>query len=130
MSNPVEITDHPDSRLGYALIGNIFTLSIFFFGYSHYGALEVQVTFAMSIIVIILIGLVHDQKNIFYEESMCDGLTGLANMRLFKKLSSSMIASAHRNREKNAFLFFDIDGFKEPLNNSPKSAIIVPLLTT
>ncbi len=33
-------------------------------------------------------------------------------MRLFKQLSSSMIASAHRNKEENAFLFVDIDGFK------------------
>lgn len=99
--------------LMYAFIGNMFTLTIYvLFGYSHYGMLEVQLIFAMSIIATILIGLVHEQKDHFYEESMYDGLTGLANMKLFKNLSASMIASAHRNNEQNAFLFIDIDGFK------------------
>jgi len=99
--------------LMYAFIGNMCTLIIYvLFGYSHYGMLEVQVIFAMSIIATILIGLVHEQKDRFYEESMYDGLTGLANMRLFKKLSSSMIANAYRNKEENAFLFVDVDGFK------------------
>ncbi|MBK1872879.1 GGDEF domain-containing protein [Marinobacter sp. 1-3A] len=68
--------------------------------------------FAMSIIATVLIGLVHEQKDIFYEESIYDELTGLANMRLFKKLSSSMIANPRRNGETVALLFVDIDGFK------------------
>ena len=33
-------------------------------------------------------------------------------MRLFKKFSCSMIANAYRNKEENAFLFVDVDGFK------------------
>jgi len=99
--------------LMYAFIGNMCTLIIYvLFGYSHYGMLEVQVIFAISIIATILIGLVHEQKDLFYEESMYDGLTGLANMRLFKKLSSTMIANAYRNSEENALLFVDVDGFK------------------
>jgi diguanylate cyclase (GGDEF)-like protein len=99
--------------LMYAFIGNMSTLIIYIlFGYSHYGMLEVQVIFAMSVIATILIGLVHEQKDRFYEESMYDGLTGLANMRLFRKLSSSMIANAYRNKEENAVLFIDVDGFK------------------
>ncbi|WP_417538885.1 diguanylate cyclase domain-containing protein [Marinobacter sp.] len=99
--------------LMYAFIGNLFTLSFYvLFGYSYYGMLEVQLIFAMSIIATVLIGLVHEQKDIFYEESIYDELTGLANMRLFKKLSSSMIANARRNGETVALLFVDIDGFK------------------
>lgn len=99
--------------LMYAFIGNVFTLAMYvFFEVSHYGVLEVQVMFAMSIIATILIGLVHEQKDRFYEQSMYDGLTGLANMRLFKDISDSMIASANRNSKENAFLFVDVDGFK------------------
>lgn len=99
--------------LMYAFIGNLFTLSFYvLFGYSYYGMLEVQLIFAISIISTVLIGLVHEQKNLFYEESIYDELTGLANMRLFKKLSASMIANAGRNRETVALLFVDIDGFK------------------
>src|SRR5690554_1606922 len=74
--------------------------------------LEVQLIFAMSIISTVLIGLVHEQKDIFYEKSIYDELTGLANMRLFKSLSASMIANAERNNETVALLFVDIDGFK------------------
>jgi diguanylate cyclase (GGDEF)-like protein len=97
----------------YAFIGNIFTLIIYvIFGYSHYGVLELQVMFSMSIIANLLIGLVHEQRDLFYKDSMHDGLTGLANMRLFKLLSLSMIARAFRNKEENAILFIDIDGFK------------------
>ena len=104
--------------LMYAFIGNMSTLIIYIlFGYSHYGMLEVQVIFAMSVIATILIGLVHEQKDRFYEESMYDGLTGLANMRLFRKLSSSMIANAYRNKEENAVLFIDVDGFKHINDN-------------
>lgn len=66
----------------------------------------------MSIISTVLIGLVHEQKDIFYKESIYDELTGLANMRLFKKLSEAMTASAQRNDENVALLFIDIDGFK------------------
>lgn len=99
--------------LMYAFTGNVFALSLYIlFGSSHYGMLETQVIFAVSIISAILIGLVHEQKDLFYKESMHDGLTGLPSMRLFKKLSSSMIASAHRNNEESSFLFIDIDGFK------------------
>ncbi|MFP3979446.1 diguanylate cyclase domain-containing protein [Marinobacter sp. KMM 10035] len=99
--------------LMYAFIGNLLTLSFYvLFGYSFYGMLEVQLIFAMSIISTVLIGLVHEQKDIFYEESIYDELTGLANMRLFKKLSASMIANAERNTETIALLFVDIDGFK------------------
>ncbi|WP_417518342.1 diguanylate cyclase domain-containing protein [Marinobacter sp.] len=99
--------------LMYAFIGNVFTLAMYvLFGYSYYGLLEVQLIFSVSIISTILIGLVHAEKDLFYKNSMYDGLTGLANMRLFKNLSTSMIASAHRNGEKNALLFIDIDGFK------------------
>ncbi|WP_298449824.1 diguanylate cyclase [uncultured Marinobacter sp.] len=99
--------------LMYAFIGNLFTLSFYvLFGYSYYGMLEVQLIFAMSIISTVLIGLVHEQKDIFYEESIYDELTGLANMRLFRKLSASMIANAERNGETVALLFVDIDGFK------------------
>ncbi|WP_100640063.1 diguanylate cyclase domain-containing protein [Marinobacter salexigens] len=99
--------------LMYAFIGNLFTLSFYvLFGYSYYGMLEVQLIFAMSIISTVLIGLVHEQKDIFYEESIYDELTGLANMRLFSKLSASMIAHADRNNEELALLFVDIDGFK------------------
>jgi len=99
--------------LMYAFIGNIFTLIIYvIFGYSHYGVLELQVMFSMSIIANLLIGLVHEQRDLFYKDSMHDGLTGLANMRLFKLLSLSMIARAFRNKEENAILFIDIDGFK------------------
>jgi diguanylate cyclase (GGDEF)-like protein len=36
-------------------------------------------------------------------------LTGLANMRLFKSVTTAMIASARRNKAENAFLFIDID---------------------
>ncbi|MCK0165631.1 diguanylate cyclase [Marinobacter sp. S6332] len=99
--------------LMYAFIGNLLTLSFYvMFGYSHHGMLEVQLIFAMSIISTVLIGLVHEQKNIFYQESIYDELTGLANMRLFRKLSEAMIASAQRNEENVALLFIDIDGFK------------------
>ena len=99
--------------LMYAFIGNLFTLSFYvLFGYPHYGMLEVQLIFAMSIIATVLIGLVHEQKDNFYKESIYDELTGLANMRLFKKLSEAMISSAQRNKEKVALLFIDIDGFK------------------
>lgn len=99
--------------LMYAFIGNLLTLSFYvMFGYSHHGMLEVQLIFAMSIISTVLIGLVHEQKNIFYQESIYDELTGLANMRLFRKLSETMIASAQRNEENVALLFIDIDGFK------------------
>jgi len=99
--------------LMYAFIGNLFTLSFYvLFGYSYHGMLEVQLIFAMSIISTVLIGLVHEQKDIFYEKSIYDELTGLANMRLFKSLSASMIANAERNNETVALLFVDIDGFK------------------
>ena len=76
------------------------------------GVMELQLVCAVSIIATLLIGVLHKQKDIFYENSMYDELTGLANMRLFKSVSSSMIASAHRNKHVNAFLFIDLDGFK------------------
>lgn len=99
--------------LMYAFIGNIFTLAIYvLLGFSHLEVLELQVMCAVSIISNLLIGELHKQKNLFYESSMYDELTGLANMRLFKILSASMIASARRNKNENAFLFIDIDGFK------------------
>lgn len=99
--------------LAFAFFGNIFSLALYIsFGYSNYGVLEVQVMFAVSIISAILIGLVQDKKNVFYEQSMYDDLTGLPNMRLFRNLSHSIIANTYRNREKSAFLFVDIDGFK------------------
>jgi diguanylate cyclase (GGDEF)-like protein len=97
----------------FAFSGNALALALHIFsGYSNYGVMEVQLMFAISIISAILIGLVHDQKNLFFKRSMFDELTGLANMRLFKEIASTAIARAHRNNEKSAFLFIDIDGFK------------------
>jgi diguanylate cyclase (GGDEF)-like protein len=97
----------------YAFIGNIFTLTIYIlFSFSHIEVLELQVICSVSIIATLLIGQLYDQKDFYYENSMVDELTGLANMRLFKSVSTSMIASAKRNKDKNAVLFIDIDGFK------------------
>ena len=99
--------------LAFVFVGNIFALALYiFFGYSNYGVLEVQIMFAVSIMSTIFIGLLQDKKNTLYKQSMYDELTGLANVRLFRNLSHSMIANAHRNGEKCAFLFVDIDGFK------------------
>lgn len=41
-----------------------------------------------------------------------DGLTGLPNRTLFSDRLSSMLASAHRNKEMFAVLFLDLDNFK------------------
>lgn len=99
--------------LFFAFSGNVFALALLTFsGFSHYGVMEVQIMFAISIISAILIGLVHDQKNLFFQRSMFDELTGLANMRLFRELTSNAIARAKRNNEESAVLFIDLDGFK------------------
>jgi diguanylate cyclase (GGDEF)-like protein len=99
--------------LMYAFIGNVFTLTIYsVLEFSHLGVLQLQVVCAVSMIAPLLIGPLHKQKDLFYENSMYDELTGLANMRLFKSVSTAMIASARRNKAENAFLFIDIDGFK------------------
>lgn len=72
--------------LVFAFIGNLFALSLFILGgYSHYGIFEVQIMFTISIVTVILIGLVHDERDLFYQRAMYDDLTGLANMRLFMR---------------------------------------------
>jgi predicted signal transduction protein with EAL and GGDEF domain len=97
----------------YAFIGNFFTLTICsFFEFSYLGLLKLQVVCSVSMITTLLIGLLHQQKDLFYEHSIYGELTGLANMRLFKSVTTAMIASARRNKAENAFLFIDIDGFK------------------
>ncbi len=94
----------------YAFIGNFFTLTICsFFEFSYLGLLKLQVVCSVSMITTLLIGLLHQQKDLFYEHSMYGELTGLANMRLFKSVTTAMIASARRNKAENAFLFIDID---------------------
>ena len=94
----------------YASIGNFFTLTICsFFEFSYLGLLKLQVVCTVSMITTLLIGLLHQQKDLFYEHSMYGELTGLANMRLFKSVTTAMIASARRNKAENAFLFIDID---------------------
>ncbi len=94
----------------YAFIGNFFTLTICsFFEFSYLGLLKLQVVCTVSMITTLLIGLLHQQKDLFYEHSMYGELTGLANMRLFKSVTTAMIASARRNKAENAFLFIDID---------------------
>ena len=96
--------------LMYAFIGNFFTLRICsFFEFSYLGLLKLQVVCSVSMITTLLIGLLHQQKDLFYEHSMYGELTGLANMRLFKSVTTAMIASARRNKAENAFLFIDID---------------------
>jgi diguanylate cyclase (GGDEF)-like protein/PAS domain S-box-containing protein len=42
-----------------------------------------------------------------------DGLTGLANRKLFGELVLQGLASAHRNDEPRALLMMDLDGFKQ-----------------
>lgn len=99
--------------LVFAFIGNLFALSLFMLsGYSHYGIFEVQIMFTISIVTVILIGLVHDERNLFYQRAMYDDLTGLANMRLFKEVSFTSIARARRKGHESSVLFIDIDGFK------------------
>ena len=98
--------------LMYAFIGNFFTLRICsFFEFSYLGLLKLQVVCTVSMITTLLFGLLHQHKNLFYEHSMYGELTGLANMRLFKSVTTAMIASAPRNKAENAF-FIDIDGLK------------------
>ncbi|MFO7993835.1 MAG: diguanylate cyclase [Marinobacter sp.] len=97
----------------FAFIGNLFALSLFIFsGYSHYGILEVQIMFTISIVTVILIGLVHDERDIFYHRAMYDDLTGLANRRLFSEVCFTSIARAKRKGHESSVLFIDIDGFK------------------
>lgn len=101
-----------------SFLGNVFTLALYvYFEYSYSGMLEVQLIFGISVIATILIGLVHEEKNIFYERSMYDDLTGLSNMRLFKSVSNSMLKNAQRRKEMGAMLFIDIDGFKQVNDN-------------
>ncbi|MBS3805707.1 MAG: sensor domain-containing diguanylate cyclase, partial [Oleiphilaceae bacterium] len=97
----------------FAFIGNLFALSLFILAdYSHYGIFEVQIMFTISIITVILIGLVHDEKDLFYHRSMYDDLTGLANMRLFREVCFTSMARAKRKGHESSVLFIDIDGFK------------------
>ncbi|MDK8463464.1 diguanylate cyclase [Marinobacter sp. SS13-12] len=99
--------------LVFAFIGNLFGLSLFIFaGYSHYGIFEVQIMFTISIVTVILIGLVHDERDLFYHRAMYDDLTGLANMRLFREVCFTSIARARRKGHECSVLFIDIDGFK------------------
>lgn len=99
--------------LVFAFIGNLFALSLFTVsGYSHYGIFEVQLMFTISIVTVILIGLVHDERDLFYHRAMYDDLTGLANMRLFREVCFTSIARAKRNGHESSVLFIDIDGFK------------------
>lgn len=99
--------------LVFAFIGNLFALSLFILlGYSHYGIIEVQIMFSISIVTVILIGLVHDQRDHFYHRAMYDDLTGLANMRLFREVCFTSIARAKRKGHESSILFIDIDGFK------------------
>lgn len=99
--------------LVFAFIANLFALSLFIsLNYSHTGIIEIQIMFTISIITVILIGLVHDQRDLFYHRSMFDDLTGLANMRLFRELSFTSIARAKRKGHESSVLFIDIDGFK------------------
>ena len=99
--------------LVFAFIGNLFGLSLFIFaGYSHYGIFEVQIMFTISIVTVILIGLVHDERDLFYYRAMYDDLTGLANMRLFREVCFTSIARAKRKGHECSVLFIDIDGFK------------------
>lgn len=99
--------------LAFAFIGNLFALSLFIFsGYSHYGVFEVQIMFTISIVTVILIGLVHDEKDHFYQRAMYDDLTGLANMRFFREVCFTSIARAKRKGNESSVLFIDIDGFK------------------
>lgn len=97
----------------FAFIGNLFALSLFIFlGYSNYAVFEVQIMFSISIVTVILIGLVHDQKDHFYHRAMYDDLTGLSNMRLFREVCFTSIARAKRKGHESSVLFIDIDGFK------------------
>lgn len=99
--------------LVFAFIGNLFALSLFIFlGYSNYAVFEVQIMFSISIVTVILIGLVHDQKDHFYHRAMYDDLTGLSNMRLFREVCFTSIARAKRKGHESSVLFIDIDGFK------------------
>ncbi|PXX91641.1 hypothetical protein DIT71_07120 [Marinobacter vulgaris] len=99
--------------LVFAFIGNLFALSLFIFsGYSHYGIFEVQIMFAISIVTVILVGLVQDERDIFYHRAMYDDLTGLANMRIFREVCFTSIARAKRKGHKSSVLFIDVDGFK------------------
>ncbi|MBC7192058.1 diguanylate cyclase [Marinobacter sp.] len=99
--------------LVFAFIGNLFALSLFILGgYSHYGIFEVQIMFTISIVTVILIGLVHDERDLFYQRAMYDDLTGLANMRLFREVCFTSIARAKRKGHECSVLFIDIDGFK------------------
>jgi len=68
--------------------------------------------FSISIVTVILIGLVHDQRDHFYHRAMYDDLTGLANMRLFREVCFTSIARAKRKGHESSVLFIDIDGFK------------------
>lgn len=102
-----------DNGLVFSFIGNLFALSLFIFsGFSHYGIFEVQIMFTISIVSVILIGLVHDERDLFYYDAMYDDLTGLANMRLFKQICFTSIARAKRKGHESSVLFIDIDGFK------------------
>lgn len=99
--------------LVFAFIGNLFALSLFIFsGYSHYGIFEVQIMFTISIVTVILIGLVHDERDLFYHRATYDDLTGLANMRLFREICFTSIARAKRKGHESSVLFIDVDGFK------------------
>ncbi|NMT65140.1 sensor domain-containing diguanylate cyclase [Marinobacter orientalis] len=99
--------------LVFAFIGNLFALSLFIFsGYSHYGIFEVQIMFVISIVSVILIGLVQDERDLFYHRAMYDELTGLANMRLFREVCFTSIARANRKGHESSILFIDVDGFK------------------
>lgn len=50
------------------------------------------------------------------ELALYDSLTGLANRRLFREKLSDLIRLAHRNQQRFAVLFVDLDGFK-PIND-------------
>ncbi|RZU98910.1 diguanylate cyclase domain-containing protein [Spiribacter vilamensis] len=103
--------------LVYVFLGNLFAFFLYItYDQSGYTSLEGQVIFCVSVISSIFIGLAHKEKTTLYMQSMYDELTGLPNMRLFKDISHSMIASASRKGNSGALLFVDIDGFK-PIND-------------
>ncbi len=57
-----------------------------------------------------------------------DALTGLPNSRLFSELSISALSHAKRNKQKQAILFIDIDGFKainDSLGHNAGDALLI-----